>query len=100
MIVIICHVPYTFLCGKEAVCIVGDEIINKSMSTSLEKLIDERHTGKDAPVSESLIIMNMSNKVYFSITIATYILTIVVACSVDSLQSIFDYISAFAVSGI
>jgi hypothetical protein len=39
LIVIICHVPYTFLCGKEAVCIVGDEIINKSMSISLEKMI-------------------------------------------------------------
>jgi len=42
----------------------------------------------------------MSNKVYFSITIATYIVAISVACSVDNLQAIFDYIAAFAVSGI
>ena len=33
--VIICHVPYTFLCGKEGTCIVVDEFINKTMSKSL-----------------------------------------------------------------
>ena len=33
LIVIICHVPYMFLVGKEAVCIVGDEILNKTMSS-------------------------------------------------------------------
>ena len=100
LIVIICHVPYMFLVGKEAVCIVGDEILNKTMSKSLQKMTEERKNDKDAPISEALIILNMDDKVYYGLTVATYIITIISACSVDSLQSLFDYISAFSVSGI
>jgi amino acid permease len=100
LILIICHVPYMFLVGKEAICIVGDEIINKTMSKSLQKITEERQSDKDAKINEALIILNMDDKVYYCLTIATYIVTVFSACSVDSLQSIFDYISAFAVSGI
>ena len=89
-----------FLVGKEAICIVGDEIINKTMSKSLQKITEERQSDKDAKINEALIILNMDDKVYYCLTIATYIVTVFSACSVDSLQSIFDYISAFAVSGI
>ena len=85
LVVLICHVPYTFLVGKEAICIVGDEILTKTMSKSLQKMTEERQNDNDAPISETQIILNMADKVYFSLTILTYILTVITACSVDSL---------------
>ena len=100
LVVLIYHVPYTFLVGKEAICIVGDDILHKTMSKSLQKMTEERKSDNDAPISETQIILDMDDKVYFGLTIITYILTVVTACSVGSLQSMFDYISAFAVSGI
>lgn len=47
-----------------------------------------------------MIINNMPDKVYYTLTIATYIFAITVACYVDNLTAIFNYIAAIAVSGI
>lgn len=35
LVVIICHVPYTFFCAKEAACIMADEAINQSLTKSI-----------------------------------------------------------------
>ena len=48
-------------------------------------MTEERQNDNDAPISETQIILNMADKVYFSLTILTYILTVITACSVDSL---------------
>ena len=63
-------------------------------------MTESRVNSLSEPVSEALIIQNMSDKVYYPITIFAYILCIVVAISVDDLSVMFDYIAAFAVSGI
>ena len=42
----------------------------------------------------------MDTKVYIGSTVLLYIITVIVAVSVDNLLIVFDYISALAVSGI
>jgi hypothetical protein len=39
VIVLIAHIPFVFFSGKEAVCIIIDEIDRKSISNSLDQRI-------------------------------------------------------------
>jgi len=35
LVVIICHVPFTFICAKEGACVALDEAINKTITNHL-----------------------------------------------------------------
>jgi hypothetical protein len=59
LVVIICHVPYTFFCAKEAACILADEVINNSLTKSISESREKSSIGK-AKV-EAQIIKDMSD---------------------------------------
>jgi len=97
MILLACHIPYVFFLGKEGGCIVVDEVMTKSMSKSLEKRIMKETQTLD---SEVIVYHNMNQLAYIITTLVLYALCIVVACLTENLGALFNYIAAFAVSGI
>lgn len=97
MILLACHIPYVFFLGKEGACIVVDEIMTKSMSKSLAKRLDPDNQELD---SEVIVYHNMNQIAYVVTTLVLYALCILVACLTTNLGALFNYIAAFAVSGI
>lgn len=97
MILLACHIPYVFFLGKEGGCVVVDEMMAGSMSKSLEA-----RTKKDTPQlgNEVIVYHNMNKIAYVITTLVLYALCILVACLTQNLGSLFNYIAAFAVSGI
>ena len=97
MILLACHIPYVFFLGKEGACIVVDELMTKSMSKSLAKRLDPDNQEMD---SEVIVYHNMNQIAYVVTTLVLYALCILVACLTQNLGALFNYIAAFAVSGI
>lgn len=94
LVVIICHIPFTFLCTKEAACITADELVNQTIS----KHLTAHSKDGDCQSIEASIIQNMDGRVYYGVTVAAFVICVAFAVSVDNLLTLFDYLSALTVS--
>jgi len=54
IIVLMCHIPFVFFAGKEAVCIMVDEIDRKSISSVLQQKVNEL-TDKTTPANPETV---------------------------------------------
>ena len=97
IVVIICHVPFVFICCKEGACIIADEFINGTLTQSISNTSKGL---KSIKAIEAQIISDMDYRVYYGVTVSLYISCMVTAIVVDNLLVLFDYLSALTVSGI
>lgn len=92
-VVVACHVPYIFFYGKEACCIVVDELMNGSTSAQLQQI-------KSDDEEEPPAYLSMRPALYYGVTFALYVLVIFGANLTDNLGIILDYLSALSISGM
>jgi hypothetical protein len=95
-VVVACHVPYIFFYGKEACCIITDELINKSTSQQIEKKRSEDEEDLETPPA----YLGMNSMIYYGLNLFLYAGVIFGANMTDNLGIIFDYLAAFSVSGM
>ena len=156
MVVLMCHIPFIFFSGKEALLTVIDEIQRKSISNALwHKLQGNSHFSKapehqevpnpnlaipgddnkmtfqsvvvrqseanldpqvamrqsrmrsqaimshiSAPVAQRLVLQEMSYVTYLIASISLYALIVLLAMVLTDISSVFDFVSAYAVSSI
>lgn len=121
-IVLICHIPFIFFSGKEGLLIMIDETHRKSMSMSLhsklhsrqslntcksiykEKATTTEETGKagSAPSDEKNhnAYLTMKTSIYLIASLIYYIAIVFGAIAISSISILFDFIGAFAISGM
>jgi hypothetical protein len=100
LIVIVCHIPFTFIMAKEGACIAADELLNETIT---KHLVNQEHKqeGLDScQTLETQIIENMDDRVYYGVTFAVFSICVVFSISIDNLLTLFDYLSALTVSGV
>lgn len=98
LLLLICHIPFVFICAKEGTCIVADEFINGTLTKAISSITKE--TTNEVKAVEAQIIIDMDNRVYYGVTVMLYIVCLLLAIKIDNLLILFDYLSALTVSGI
>lgn len=112
-IVIVCHIPYVFFAGKESLLVLIDEIDRRSISSSLDKTLNEsrNHNMITAPMSpethnrhtlaEQLMAYHNMNRVYYyGGTLIVYIIPLILAIIVTDVGIIFQFGAALSGSSV
>lgn len=100
-----CHVPFIFYAGKEAVCIIVDEFQRESISKALVQQENARERAQDLTEVESEAAVKSSYKdmndlTYYAVTIILYALEVALSIVVSDITVLFSFASAVAVTFI
>ena len=105
IVVLLCHVPFIFYAGKEAICIIVDEFQRQSISKALAMQANAREWAQTHEFIESEAAVkssykDMDDKTYYFVTILLYSLEVALSIVVSDITVLFSFASAVAVTFI
>jgi hypothetical protein len=99
-VVLFCHIPFVFYCGKEGLLIIVDELQRRSISKALAGQRDSNELLVANHKNDRMAYKTMPNSTYLAGCLILYAFELLVSCLVSDITIVFDFLSAIAVSFI